>query len=629
MNEVDIVVSDKYVARGGFGVARKNLQQLENDAKKTGKTFADVGGGIEKVGTKAASGFADAFLGAVDGLGSKLPAALGNPAVAGAMAASAALVGGAAGGALVTAFGGALAGLGLATAAQSGEVKMRFADLTADLGRELRSISEPFQETLLDIADRAEESFGKFKPTLQRVFADLAPEVSRFADSIFDGFDEFEPALQPLADAFQAIMSDIGGRFPGIVEGLADAFIDLAESIEKSPEALGTLLELIGNIAEAGISDLSALNDLFADFNEEAEMFANWFQGGDYELDVKYKVDQDSVHQMQEAFMSAAGLGAEATRSTYDAASASEQLSAVFAELAGTAGDVASRGQAIVQVLDILTGRTPSYEESTQTINDAIRDLGDMFSRAGSQADGYGAALLNADGSVNTMTENGSRLQDTMVTLQSGFANSAAAVRELENAGWAHDAAVQKVNGDMSVQIDRLMATASQMGLTEGQMRQLLAAYGLTPDYLDTIARLDENGVPEKINEIARPRTVVFTGFLDMSQIPSGRSPYARESGGVTAGSRDGFAYAATGGARGNNVIMNEGGPEAVRLPQGSTVIPAGMTRALEERWADGGGGMPTIVFEAFGSSNKWLLDAIRENVRVKFGGNVQKALGG
>ena len=55
---------------------------------------------------------------------------------------------------------------------------------------------------------------------------------------------------------------------------------------------------------------------------------------------------------------------------------------------------------------------------------------------------------------------------------------------------------------------------------------------------------------------------------------------------------------AATGGARSGDTVMNEHGGEAVRLPNGSTVMPAGATRALEERWASGGGGDGGVVLQ-------------------------------
>jgi hypothetical protein len=83
----------------------------------------------------------------------------------------------------------------------------------------------------------------------------------------------------------------------------------------------------------------------------------------------------------------------------------------------------------------------------------------------------------------------------------------------------------------------------------------------------------------------------------------------------------------AGGGVAGGNVIMNEQGPEAVRLPQGSMVYPAGTTRGM------GGGGGPVLVqLEVVGGGGSefesFMLEMMRRFVRVKGGGNVQTALG-
>ncbi len=76
---------------------------------------------------------------------------------------------------------------------------------------------------------------------------------------------------------------------------------------------------------------------------------------------------------------------------------------------------------------------------------------------------------------------------------------------------------------------------------------------------------------------------------------------------------------AATGGQRGGDVVMNEQGPEAVRLPNGSTVIPAGATRALEQRWAEGGGGGGEVMvsFDTSGITDRAFVNALIGMLRV------------
>lgn len=82
---------------------------------------------------------------------------------------------------------------------------------------------------------------------------------------------------------------------------------------------------------------------------------------------------------------------------------------------------------------------------------------------------------------------------------------------------------------------------------------------------------------------------------------------------------------AATGGPRGNRVLVGENGPEVVDLPTGSLVHPSANTRSMMR------GGGATFVFEVGGNGSdldRMFLEWLRKTVRVKGGGNVQVAFG-
>ena len=88
--------------------------------------------------------------------------------------------------------------------------------------------------------------------------------------------------------------------------------------------------------------------------------------------------------------------------------------------------------------------------------------------------------------------------------------------------------------------------------------------------------------------------------------------------------------HAATGGYRQGLTMVGELGPELVRLPAGSQVYPHGITPGYASQ-----GGMNSIAalqleIDSSGQSafEQFMIMAIREWVRVKGGGNVQKAFG-
>jgi hypothetical protein len=100
----------------------------------------------------------------------------------------------------------------------------------------------------------------------------------------------------------------------------------------------------------------------------------------------------------------------------------------------------------------------------------------------------------------------------------------------------------------------------------------------------------------------------------------------------ATGGIVGGIPYAASGGHRSGLTMVGELGPELVRLPAGSQVYPHGVTPG----YANQGGGWDgsamdvNLVVSSMGQSSfeKFMLEMIRNFVRVKGNGNVQTAFG-
>lgn len=546
-------------------------ESAEEAEAAVGRLLGRLGGFGAKastVGRSVADAVTKPFTSAVDKVTDVLPDALRSPGLMTAVSAAGLPLGAAAGGAVVLGFGAGMAGLGLATQARTAEVRTTFSRMADDISESWGRVTRPFRSTLLSVADDIKDAYGSVAPALERTFSRLAPAVTDFSDQFFRGLTRFD-AFESMGRASEKVLADIGGRWPRVINNLSNDFDSLAVSIERNPKALGQIIELTGKLAGSVVSDLGTLNSEFGGITEELEMIQNFLKHGKYELNVELGIGeqgQDSIvkhsEKLQDVFRKVSGAVEGSARSTYSAKSASEQLEGAWRALADAGDDLGKRSEAAQRYFDVLTGRTPTYEEANQRLNDSIRGLIETFSVAENHANGYGKALVNVDGTVNTTTKNGSELYDTIQELQGGFAEAATAVRELENAGWSHDAAVQKVNEDMRTQYDRLLANAGQMGLTRDQMQRLLDTYGLTPHFLDTIARLDENGVPQKLDHWSRTRNVIFRGVLDMSQIPSGATYKMGEYGG----------YAHGGVSGGGWTTVGEMGVERVKLPPGSYV---------------------------------------------------------
>lgn len=157
------------------------------------------------------------------------------------------------------------------------------------------------------------------------------------------------------------------------------------------------------------------------------------------------------------------------------------ELASAFTALYSPMTSVADRGNALIAILDRLSGRTPSYEESIQGLNDTLRTFADSLAAGMDHTKGWGDALLNADGTVSTFTENGSNLQNTLVQLQSGFANAGASIQELVKGGMSYTAASAQVQSALQTERDRFIESATAMLGSRDAAEALADKYGLLP----------------------------------------------------------------------------------------------------------------------------------------------------
>lgn len=195
-----------------------------------------------------------------------------------------------------------------------------------------------------------------------------------------------------------------------------------------------------------------------------------------------------------------------------------------------------------------------------------------------------------------------------------------AAHRKIE--GWKNDLRnmpkVAKLKGDISDLTNKLNnakaqlrdphLTATKRAAIQANIRQLQQAIGAARAQLDNI-----NGK---------------TAYTYVKVVSQGVS-YNISAGGLYSPHAAGGAVgaAAGGGARNGLVMVGEHGRELVRLPGGSTVHSNPDTESMM-----GSGGRSGITIEVGSTGNQafdaLMLEWLRTTVRIKGGGNVQRALG-
>lgn len=228
--------------------------------------FSGNGGGFAKMFSGAAreaeSAGATAGEDAAQGMskGIKSPAAIGAitvavaallPYAANILSAGMVLVG-----------GGAIAALGLAFAAKSPKIVKQFDKLKTDIGKTMTQISKPFEGTLSSMIDTARQTFASFVDPLKQSFKEIAPALSNFGVYLGRAFQQLAPAVKPISDAFVAMLDSLGPALPGIVKGISDGIISIADSIKKDPGTFTGFIKFLGFIVEWSLKAIGWLSSL-------------------------------------------------------------------------------------------------------------------------------------------------------------------------------------------------------------------------------------------------------------------------------------------------------------------------------------------------------------------------------
>lgn len=227
-------------------------------------TFGDVEQLGEEIGRKTTrsigSSLGSGLAGSFREVGARGMAALGV-----AMLAASPGIGALAASALVLAFGGGLAGLGLVAATQFKGVKKEFSGFAKFAKGWTRDIGSPFQAVwteILSVAKRVMEFFrGPLKAAMGKF---IAPAVMRFVDQLGEAFMRLEPSLPALSKAFADLLDAIGPSLPGIFESISDALIDIAGTISANPDLFASLVTGLIQLVPLALKLVGALAKLFS-----------------------------------------------------------------------------------------------------------------------------------------------------------------------------------------------------------------------------------------------------------------------------------------------------------------------------------------------------------------------------
>jgi hypothetical protein len=261
-----VIAGEEKVAK-----ARRAVQRATRGVERATKDANDVSvKWFASLGVDASEGFNTSFRAGIKAAGPTSASALGP-----AIVAAAPLVGAAAATGVVTAFGAGLVGIGLKVAAGNAEVRSEFAELGVEVGADLQKAFTPYEQTLLNIRERTGEVAHEFMPELAVSAKKLAPAFSSFSDQAISGLLKLQRTIDPVTNAFTAVLRNAGPQIPIFLDRMADGIVHVAEAVERNPELLGELIDQAGQLTEAGLHLLGVLTDVQGFFADNSNMGDN------------------------------------------------------------------------------------------------------------------------------------------------------------------------------------------------------------------------------------------------------------------------------------------------------------------------------------------------------------------
>lgn len=199
----------------------------------------------------------------------------------------------------------------------------------------------------------------------------------------------------------------------------------------------------------------------------------------------EYGGKTDEAQRQQEELDEAIATG---TASMLDATQSGRDIAGAMQVLADRTSSADDKARALKDALDALTGGTLSLEQAQGRVNEILASLAERFGENLDKTKGWGQELLNADGSISTVSENGRSLLDTMDDLTSSMADVAQKTFDAARAqGDDIPTAMAKAQAAAQGVRDGLVSQAAQLGLTTEQVQALADRYGLLPEQVATL----------------------------------------------------------------------------------------------------------------------------------------------
>ncbi|APE10759.1 phage tail tape measure protein [Rhodococcus sp. 2G] len=335
-------------------------------------------------------------------------------------------------GGVISAFGGPWM-VGLAAAG------MAVSSLVSNI-QAAKQLSEQYDESLRAVAESQTDTFSTLVSNGgvidDTVFGQLTQQI-----------DGVSAALSAAADndaKWNNVASDMIGDFIKPWKGAGD---DISFEMDRVALANRQAQEAIESLGMSSDQIARKVGGTQGEWNTFRATLAGSGEGG--------KDAANKLEDLRRVLLEQQEASQRVTPGTYE-------LSDAFALLADEAANADAKSSALKRALDALAGVPPDLQEATAAYNAVVRDTAEATQEVWDQSKGWGAALIGANGEVNTQTENGAALWEQLLAIRDATADVAAAGKDV----------------------------GPQLAQNREQFEQLAGAVGLSAGEIETMARM-------------------------------------------------------------------------------------------------------------------------------------------
>lgn len=153
------------------------------------------------------------------------------------------------------------------------------------------------------------------------------------------------------------------------------------------------------------------------------------------------------------------------------------------------------------RALDALTGNAQSFHDASAQLNGVMLQIDETMKGNIDRADGWGKALVDSDGLVNTASRNGQSLNGQLGELRdSMLAVATSAQQSAEQGVMPMSQAMDKGQAAMERARTKAIQLAMDMGIPKAQAKALADQMGFIPDTVTTL--MTTKGIPESTAQI-------------------------------------------------------------------------------------------------------------------------------